>query len=866
MADDQDKLDRALKQLANSVMNEREAENRPAVAESRLAAQDISDAGELVSRLDNECTSSPDHSLSFLSVLHLGGRKNKDLDLNALTEQLRRKSPSMAESWSRLPNFDESDIPTVMAKVSLVLELYYVLNRELESASMPTVESTGSSLALKVISGMGPNKPVLKFDSSVFSGDTAEVMTEVLEELDFIKKGRNSWEYNLSESAVRRYSFGSNLLSYQTGSRMSPLALSRMAENLVKRLGFIVRSTGMYPPGHPAIQPALTSFMNILNEYHKEEPMTTLSVMGDQLMVNDQEIKRKGKVINSFLRQMSDRNASSISFHAGVDADGVMRFASIFNKSPAYIKKHGGLDKLMERRNIHNVTCDQFRYALVSKDGEVISTTEAPEEKAIENLIFGELIDRLERGESLRDLSSEQLGEAFKKVLDGSAEGITNQRGLLANFIASLDPTILEQGLLARRDIQRDMSWSAVRRIVRARIKDLASTDEDLRLEAVERLMSLTLTAIERNKDNTVQQVIENVGAMLSYEANPEALYSATVLLGTVCGSLISTGKMAAADTTAKALENLRNQDLRSADLTSARRRALEEAMRRMDTPGTGERLLDALMSRNEVVSEEAERLAARLFLKNLVWKLMDVFLEPDRHTRARAYRILCKLGGPAVPVMIARLRRLRSGFETPRDPETGRLSDEDWYISRNIVAILGETKTQSGLEVLEELSRDTDERLRQAVLRSMYMISPEKATEVAIGRIDDPSLDVATVALEILQKSPRSAAGMVSELVRLFKLKEGLRPAIMAVLRRIPDSDEVLRLAVDSFNIEEGLPMGQLDLALDALTYIRKYGDKRLAPVLRRYMKENENPGLLKKRGDEQKVAAEIGKALREL
>ncbi len=867
MAFEDEQLQRVMKQVAGATIGTEDPVRRPSILHTRAASLDSDEMAQLALELDARAPGDSESAILFIMLLHLFTMEESDLERQKLISTVRKKQPALADALGRTGNLDEDDRSTVLAKISLTLEVHYLLNQELEDASIAPEQIRGSDIALSVLAGRSPGGMTLRLDSNSFATQAREILTEVLEELDFIRKGKANWEFRLVEEGLQRYELAGNLLAYARGSGMlSPLAMSRMAENLVKRLSFIIRSTSMYPAGHPAIEPALTSFMGMLEQLHRDEPMVTISAMGSELMVNDMEIRRRGKVVDSFLTSMADRNASSLSFHAGVDLDSVIRFANVFNKSPQYIKNHGGLARLMERRRVNGVTCDQFRYALVSKDGQMVMGAEPPEERAIENLIFGELIERLERGDSLRDLSSEQLGEALKNVLQGTSEGVESKKSLLANFIATIDPTILERGLLSRRDIQRDMSWSAVRRIVKARIKDLASANEDVRLEALERLMSLALTAVERNKDNTVLQVLENVSAMLSYEINPDSLFSGIVLLGTVCGMLIERGKLSAADDAAKALESLRNQDMTGTDLVSARRRAMAEAMRRMDTPETGERLVDALLSYNEVVSEEAETLAARVPMRNLTWRLMEVFLEPDIHTRARAYRILKGLGGPAGKVMVARLRRLRAGYETPRDPDTGRLEDTDWFIARNVVEILGETGERDSLGILESLTDDSDDRLRATALRSLYSISPPEAAKIALKKAGDPSEEVASVALEILGKRPDEAEMSVGELVRLFRLRPDLRAAVMNVIRRIPDSREVLRVAVDSFDIHDGIPMGSLDLAMDALDYIRRYGSREDIPVLEGYMERNSKPGLLKKRGDEQVIAGEIRKALREM
>ncbi len=56
-------------------------------------------------------------------------------------------------------------------------------------------------------------------------------------------------------------------------------------------------------------------------------------------------------------------------------------------------------------RGMENVTIDEFRYALVARDGKLVSETVTGSlDSTLEDLVFKELIDRLQRGDSIRDI------------------------------------------------------------------------------------------------------------------------------------------------------------------------------------------------------------------------------------------------------------------------------------------------------------------------------------------------------------------------------------------------------------------------------------------------------------------------------
>jgi hypothetical protein len=564
---------------------------------------------------------------------------------------------------------------------------------------------------------------------------------------------------------------------------------------------------------------------------------------------------------------MADRGVSSITFQSGTDTENVLRFASVFNKPPVYIKEHGGLASLLERREISTISVDQFRYALVSRDGTVVGgVSAAPEDTTLENIIFTELVDRLERGDTIRDLPDEELGMAFKKVLQESLGGADRQRGLLASFVAALDPGILEKGILARRDIQKEIAWSALRKIIKLRLSELDSTDEDVRLEATDRLLDLVLTGIERNKDNTVVQIVDMISRRLPVETSPDTLYTSILLIGVSCEALISRGRLSTAEMSAEALEKVRNLDLTMPELVSARRRALAEALRRIDTPEVGEKLVDSLLSYNEIVARQGETLAGKLVLRNMTTRLIEVFNEPDRHQRARAFRVLKRIGPRVSPVLIGRLRRLQLPYETPRDQETQHLQDEDWFVARNVIQILGELKLSEAVETLKRLTFDPDERIREVALIAYYSSDRIDAAVRAREMLRDPSTSVAGVAIELMGAELVRYPELTQDLGGAFSARPTLRPVVMSALRKAPSLPAVKAMLIAGFRDHDGIPFGDQDLASMALEILREGGAREDGDALRAVLKSSSSKGIIRRKGISRALATAIDELAREL
>ena len=782
-----------------------------------------------------------------------------------LRQELMKRRPVLADAMVRFGKNEPPDRRIIRAKTALLLEIRYLLLQETGDESVQqSREVTAGEEALRVLRSPRPSSTTLEVESTSYPLGSRKLVVEILTELDFLESGDTVWEFTLTESIMEGLGKGQNLSSHRAaGSAMSQAMVTRLAENLVKRFGFIIRSIGMYPAGHPAIQPSVDTFMNLLDQLMGDAPMVTLTVMGSDLMVNDLQVRKKSRATENFIKDMADRNINSLSIHPGVGSDDVLRFASVFNKPPIYIKEHGGMPKLMERRDIGHISIDQFHYALVSDDGTVVGHTSSPEEAALEDVIFGELVERLERGDSLRDLPDEKVGEALKAVLQDAGAGVDRQRSLLASFVAALDPSILEKGLLSRQDVQRDMAWSAVRRIIKARLRDLGSSDEDVRLEAIEKLMGFALIAIERNKDNTVMQLLEAMTGRLEKETSPDCLFTAISATGTLFERLIACGKLASAQLPGRILSQQDSIESADPDISSARRRALAEAKRRIDTPEVADALLQRLMSQNEVMAREAEALSSVLPLTNLVTHLIEVFLEPEIKRRARAYRILKKLGERALPLMHGRLSRLSHRYETRRDPSTGELTDDDWYVARNVMGILGELESPSSIEVLKNLCYDPDERIRQRSLVALARVSEGDAYEAAIRMIEDRSEEVARTALDLAVKEAHFRINATSRIIEVFSQRPAMWPDFLNAMEWLLGSPEVRPYLSGVFSEEDPLPFGDPALCCQAADMLADVGIEEDLEVLKGYLSRVSGGGILKRKGVDKSVLASVSTAV---
>ena len=863
---DEEKLERLMSRMTGAIVNTSGLQSKLEIIAKRLGELEPNEVVCIMEKYFDGYMKNPDYGMVFLTLLEMS-RERKEFPpgfKEDLRHEIITKRPTFNDVWNRFQKLNFTGRSIVKAKTSLLMEVQFLLHKELKDSAATGSTSPADELALHVLKSTDPISRILQVETTRYSSGVWLILEEILSELDFIESSSNLWRYTITESSINEMSEGENFIKHLTGSaKMTQVIITRLVGNLVKRLCFIIRSTGMYPSGHPAIQPAVDSFMSALNKLLSDSPMVTFTLVGSDLMINEVQIRKKTRALDLFIRDMSERNINSISFHPGIGQESVLHFAAVFNKPPVYIREHGGIERLLERREIRHITIDQFHYALISGDGTIIGKAESPEQTALEDAIFGEVVERLERGDTLRDLADEKVGMALKSVLLEAGSGVEKQRNMLASFVAALDPSILEKGLLSRRDIQRDMAWSAVRKIIKTRLKDLESEDDDIRLEALEKVMQFAQVAVERNKDNTLMQTLEGVTQIMAVEYNPDCIFASISAMGSLLERLISRGKLASAEIAAVSLKYQETAEEGDPDLISSRRRALAEARRRIDTPEVADALFIRLLSRNEVAAQEAENLVGKLPLTNLVSRLLEVFVEPDIHQRAKAYRVLRKLGEKILPILHGRLIRLTLRYETQRDEETGRLVSDDWFVVRNIIKILGDFSSTDSIDVLEDLCRDSDDRVRQIALLTLLVISRKHALNASLRMINDKSAEVSRVALDIAAKEASDDPLIIDQLIAVFEQRPAMWGELLHAFEGISYSKAVKQFIAGVFKSGELLPFGSLELAKRAVQILGRSTEEQYAQILEEYLDQVKKPGLIKKKKISRSLITEVKSAI---
>jgi hypothetical protein len=120
--------------------------------------------------------------------------------------------------------------------------------------------------------------------------------------------------------------------------------------------------------------------------------------------------------------------------------------------------------------------------------------------------------------------------------------------------------------------------------------------------------------------------------------------------------------------------------------------------------------------------------------------KLLEVFTTDDRATRMSALRVLSRLGKDSIAAFAA----LLSDPDTyVRSEGSTLLKDEQWYMVRNVVFVLGNIPDRESIKILHKLGQDPDVRVRLEVIKALEKMGLGDCADALVGMLRDQDEEV---------------------------------------------------------------------------------------------------------------------------
>ena len=160
----------------------------------------------------------------------------------------------------------------------------------------------------------------------------------------------------------------------------SGTALSRELREFLIELSIAIHQHGMYPPGHPSLEPAAIRATDLVTYLLKERGTLSLGAARDQLVIEGVATDAHNPLLRELAGRLHRHHLGAISFHQGVSKQEVRQFLTLMAEEPDQTGEPLGLgprERREQQPNIrmHPVAYDSLR--LLADDGTVGEDEEA---------------------------------------------------------------------------------------------------------------------------------------------------------------------------------------------------------------------------------------------------------------------------------------------------------------------------------------------------------------------------------------------------------------------------------------------------------------------------------------------------------
>jgi HEAT repeat protein len=453
--------------------------------------------------------------------------------------------------------------------------------------------------------------------------------------------------------------------------------------------------------------------------------------------------------------------------------------------------------------------------------------------RSAEILLLNEIATRVSGGGAMTDISNEEIGVLFKRILTGEIDQHTEYRQSLAELIVSLDPDFLQRAIIDSTEVRERLSWSVSRRIINKTLDKLDSDNLDERSAALEVIQHIAELAIIRHKDSSLRQIMEKICEHLEkQETDPDMCFQQAETIGNLLSRIIVSGNLKIA---LDVLTDVRNAADKLA-LHPSRRQlafkidAFDRIFLRASTQEAIRYLVRQLGKDKQTITLRAINLLKMLKTEEVVVQLLGVFERGARRERTRAFTILTEIPEVAGTVITHHLSVLNDREHFPRRHDNVReMIDDAFYRVRNCLGILAKIQHRDTPDIFKATLHDQDQRIRKETISVLMNTRHPMTAEIAKALLKDPDEDVRNLA--ILAMRDPSGTHAVSDLIQLFMNEPNLRHQIIETLSGIDDRkgrDFISQSLTLTEPVLRKIYLDDMDLQVWAVDCLAEYGGTR--------------------------------------
>ncbi len=362
----------------------------------------------------------------------------------------------------------------------------------------------------------------------------------------------------------------------------------------------------------------------------------------------------------------------------------------------------------------------------------------------VRQMDLDQVCDMLVEGVEPSEASHEGLSRAIRNlamISMASREEVQNAAGAAmrsAGMSEGVVSAVLEAAAPSKLEVKERRAPESQDQAVDTifKLMDLAPTDqredvgEDPELEALR---------AEAARGITDGDVVSALVTLVTLDSREQQFATTMALLEDALDLLVERGDF---ETAAFAAATLKEAS-ENAELTEQQRARLRQAIQLLGKPGDVKLLSQVL----RVYPPESPEHVAALSLVGILGPLAihpmleQLAEEPDMASRKQIIDLLAGLADDYV------------------DELGQHVSDDRWYFVRNVVGLLGGTRSPSAIPYLERTIRHPDARVRREVIRAASSIPDPRAVEVLIaGLTDDDGQNVQLAARYLALTGERRA------------------------------------------------------------------------------------------------------------
>ncbi len=131
------------------------------------------------------------------------------------------------------------------------------------------------------------------------------------------------------------------------------------AREVLKLLSAAKKAASIYPPNHEICIKSFTDFLRAFKEYLVWREQFSLRIVGEEFFYEEKLMPRESVLYYPLIKELKDKDIGGINIVGGLAPGEFVDFLYLLNLSAEELRAGGGLRRLMEEKEIANITLDE---------------------------------------------------------------------------------------------------------------------------------------------------------------------------------------------------------------------------------------------------------------------------------------------------------------------------------------------------------------------------------------------------------------------------------------------------------------------------------------------------------------------------